>query len=73
VQRTAIRSASPKLKAGTVPIYEPHLENMLLATCRAKRLSFTDDAGEAVRAGDIIFICVGTPPLETGRSGPVSN
>lgn len=57
-----------KLKAGTVPIYEPHLENMLLANCRANRLSFTDDAGEAVRAGDIIFICVGTPPLETGEA-----
>ena len=60
------RERIAKLKAGTVPIYEPHLENMLLANCRARRLSFTDDAGEAVRAGDVIFICVGTPPLETG-------
>jgi UDPglucose 6-dehydrogenase len=60
------RERIAKLKAGSVPIYEPHLEDMLLANCRAKRLSFTDDAGEAVRAGDVIFICVGTPPLETG-------
>src|SRR5437773_6469084 len=54
------------LKAGVVPIYEPHLDTMLAANCQAKRLSFTGDAGEAVRAGEVIFICVGTPPLETG-------
>jgi len=60
------RERIAKLKAGSVPIYEPYLDNLLSANCRARRLSFTDDAGEAVRAGDIIFICVGTPPLETG-------
>ena len=54
------------LKAGVVPIYEPHLDTMLAANCQAKRLSFTGDVGEAVRAGEVIFICVGTPPLETG-------
>ena len=54
------------LKAGVVPIYEPHLDTMLAANCQAKRLSFTGDAGEAVRAAEVIFICVGTPPLETG-------
>ena len=54
------------LKAGVVPIYEPHLDDILAANCRAQRLSFTLDAGEAVRSSDAIFICVGTPPLETG-------
>ena len=56
------------LKAGVVPIYEPYLDTMLAANCRAKRLSFTGDAGEAVRAGEAIFICVGTPPLQTGEA-----
>src|SRR5437016_9781826 len=54
------------LKSGVVPIYEPYLDAMLAANCQAKRLSFTSDAGEAVRAGEVIFICVGTPPLESG-------
>src|SRR6266403_4656355 len=54
------------LKAGVVPIYEPYLDGMLAANCRANRLSFSSDAGEAVRTGEAIFICVGTPPLETG-------
>jgi UDPglucose 6-dehydrogenase len=56
------------LKAGVVPIYEPYLDAMLAANCRAQRLSFTSDAGEAVRAGEAIFICVGTPPLQTGEA-----
>jgi UDPglucose 6-dehydrogenase len=54
------------LKSGIVPIYEPHLEGILAANRDARRLSFTADAGEAVRASEAIFICVGTPPLKTG-------
>jgi UDPglucose 6-dehydrogenase len=56
------------LKAGVVPIYEPHLDAMLMENYRSGRLSFTSDAGEAVRAGEAIFICVGTPPLENGEA-----
>jgi len=56
------------LKAGVVPIYEPYLDAMLGANQRAQRLSFTSDAGETVRAGEAIFICVGTPPLENGEA-----
>jgi UDPglucose 6-dehydrogenase len=54
------------LKAGVVPFYEPYLDVILAANCRAGRLSFTSEAREAVQAGDAIFICVGTPPLENG-------
>ena len=56
------------LLAGRLPIYEPHLDTVLAATRRAGRLKFTGNPGEAVRAGDAIFICVGTPPLETGEA-----
>jgi len=56
------------LKSGVVPIYEPHLDTMLAENRRAQKLSFTSDAGEAVREGEAIFICVGTPPLETGEA-----
>ncbi len=56
------------LEAGRVPIYEPHLDTVLAAARRAGRLTFTRQAGEAVRAGDTIFICVGTPPRQTGEA-----
>ena len=32
------------------------------------RISYTTDAGEAIRFGDAIFICVGTPPKENGEA-----
>jgi UDPglucose 6-dehydrogenase len=56
------------LKSGVVPIYEPHLDTMLAENRRAQKLSFTSDAGEAVREGEAIFICVGTPPRESGEA-----
>lgn len=56
------------LKSGVVPIFEEHLDDILSANLKANRLTFTSDAGEAVRAGDVIFICVGTPPKENGEA-----
>jgi len=56
------------LKAGVVPIFEAHLETLLNSNRRPRKLTFTSNAGEAVRAGDVIFICVGTPPLENGEA-----
>ena len=56
------------LKAGVVPIYEQHLDAMLTENHRSGRLSFTSDAGAAVRGGEAIFICVGTPPLGNGEA-----
>jgi UDPglucose 6-dehydrogenase len=55
-----------KLKAGVVPIYEPYLGGLIAENRQADRLSFTEDAKAAVRSADAIFICVGTPPTETG-------
>src|SRR6266568_5835844 len=56
------------LEAGRAPIYEPHLDTVLATARSAGRLAFTRSAGEAVRAGDNIFICVGTPPRQTGEA-----
>lgn len=56
------------LQAGEVPIYEEHLAQVLDSARRAGRISFTADAGEAIRAGEAIFICVGTPPKENGEA-----
>src|SRR5215469_2764176 len=57
-----------RLQAGGVPIYEHHLEAILASSRKAGRISYTTDAGEAIRAGDAVFICVGTPPKETGEA-----
>jgi UDPglucose 6-dehydrogenase len=56
------------LQAGKIPIYEPNLDKLLDTVVREGRLRFTADTAEAVRGADIIFICVGTPPTETGEA-----
>lgn len=56
------------LNAGQLPIHEPDLEGVVRDARRAGRLRFTSDCAEAVGAADVIFICVGTPPLESGES-----
>jgi UDPglucose 6-dehydrogenase len=58
------------LRAGESPIYEPHLDGILVR-CRLEcRLTFTTNLTEAVRSSDIIFICVGVPQLQTGDADP---
>ena len=56
------------LKRGELPIYEPGLEDMVVANHRAGRLDFTTDAAAAIAHGDILFIAVGTPPDEDGSA-----
>jgi UDPglucose 6-dehydrogenase len=57
-----------QLKAGKAPIYEEHLEEVLKRAAAEKKIFYTSNAGEAIRAGEVIFICVGTPPKETGEA-----
>ncbi len=57
-----------RLQAGGVPIYEQHLDKILESARSAGKISYTSDAGEAIRSGDAIFICVGTPPKENGEA-----
>jgi UDPglucose 6-dehydrogenase len=56
------------LNAGKVPIYEEHLEEVLNRAVAEKKIFYTSDAGEAIRSGEVIFICVGTPPKESGEA-----
>jgi len=57
-----------QLRAGQVPIYEEHLDRILASAGKAGSISYTADAGEAIRFGDAIFICVGTPPRSDGSA-----
>ncbi|MFZ0795370.1 MAG: UDP-glucose/GDP-mannose dehydrogenase family protein [Candidatus Korobacteraceae bacterium] len=54
------------LKTGELPIYEPYLREIVARNVASQRLTFTADLGAAVRHGDVVFICVGTPPLPDG-------
>ena len=54
------------LELGGIPIYEPGLENVIPKARKLNRLSFRANPADAVKAGDAIFICVGTPPLPNG-------
>lgn len=55
-----------QLNAGIVPIYEHYLDEVLVSAREARRISYTTDAGQAIRSSEAIFICVGTPPKENG-------
>jgi UDPglucose 6-dehydrogenase len=54
------------LERGEMPIYEPGLEEMVRRNVEDRRLFFTTDLTYAVEHSDVVFICVGTPPLESG-------
>jgi UDPglucose 6-dehydrogenase len=54
------------LRQGKAWFYEPELEELLRETLTAGRLRFTSDKAEAVRHGEVIFICVGTPSRSDG-------
>jgi len=54
------------LQRGEMPIYEPGLEELVKRNVDDRRLTFTEDINEAVEHSDVVFICVGTPPMENG-------
>jgi len=56
------------LQKGSVPIYEPGLEELIRRNLAERRLWFTDDLVSAVRASEICFIAVGTPETSNGAA-----
>jgi UDPglucose 6-dehydrogenase len=57
-----------KLQRGESPIYEPHLEEVLLLASARGGIDFSTDLAPAAAESDVIFIAVGTPPLPTGEA-----
>ena len=55
------------LNQGSIPIYEPGLEEIVKRNYEDKRLIFTTDLKKAVTYSDIIFICVGTPTIKNSN------
>ena len=56
------------LKNGQVPFYEPGLEELVRKNIAEGRLSFTTDAGVAIRQALVVFIAVGTPSAPDGSA-----
>jgi UDPglucose 6-dehydrogenase len=55
-----------QLQDGTMPFYEPGMENLLRTQREDGRISFSSDLRQAIAGSDVVFICVGTPPREDG-------
>jgi UDPglucose 6-dehydrogenase len=56
------------MKAGKIPIYEPHLDVLFERNIREGRLKFTTQIEEAVEQAQIIFLALPTPPGEDGSA-----
>ena len=50
-----------RLRQGTIPIFEPGLEELVKNNVEGGRLTFTTNLKEAVAGVDAVFIAVGTP------------
>lgn len=57
-----------RLARGEMPIHEPGLAELVVRNSADGRLEFTTDLAEGTRHGEVIFICVGTPPAADGSS-----
>ena len=53
---------------GTVPFFEPGLEDILKRNTRKDRLFFSSSIAKGIEGAEVIFIAVGTPPGEDGSA-----
>src|SRR5689334_6794501 len=58
-----------QLRQGTIPIYEPGLEQMVQRNKYAKRLGFTASYTEGLANAEFVFMAVNTPAsLDQGKA-----
>ena len=59
------------LSSGTIPFYEPGLQELLQSELKTGRLSFSTDFN-AIKDCDVHFICVGTPQVKDGLAADLT-
>ena len=59
------------LSSGTIPFYEPGLQELLQSELKTGRLSFSTDF-TAIKDCDVHFICVGTPQVKDGLAADLT-
>ncbi|MEG2521171.1 MAG: UDP-glucose/GDP-mannose dehydrogenase family protein [Christensenellaceae bacterium] len=57
-----------QLKHNVMPIYEPGIAELVSKNVKEGRLRFTSNMKDTVENSSVIFIAVGTPPLEDGSA-----
>jgi UDPglucose 6-dehydrogenase len=62
------RERIEQLAAGTIPIYEPGLEELVRRNINERRLSFTTDLTAAIAQSMVSFVSVGTPMGSNGAA-----
>lgn len=60
------------LRSGTVPFYEPGLDEVLVRNVESGRLRFTTSFEEVGAFADVHFICVGTPQTPGAQKADMS-
>lgn len=54
------------LQSGSIPIYEPKLEDLIRKNVAVGRLEFSSSIADSITESDVIFIAVPTPPNTDG-------
>jgi UDPglucose 6-dehydrogenase len=68
----ADRAKIETLRAGRSPFFEPGVQGLLDEGIANRRLRFTTDPADGIPGADAAFICVGTPPRESGEASLVA-
>ena len=56
------------LRGGTIPIFEPGLEEVVARNSTEGRLRFSQSIPDGMQGAQIVFICVGTPSTASGEA-----
>lgn len=62
------REKIDKLSAGSIPMYEPGLETLVISNISKQTLRFTTDLCTALAECELCFIAVGTPQTPNGQT-----